>query len=260
MEHGKELNLQEIFYALLNKIWLIVLCAILLGAGMYLYTDHFVTPMYQASVTFYVNNSAAVSESSQNLTSNDLAASQRLVDTYITILENRYEVMEKVADKVEERTGYRPSEGAIRSMMSAGSINSTEVFRVSISSADPTLATVIANAIADVAPGEIEAVIQGSSARVVDRARTPQAPYAPNKAAKAMYGMILGAMLAVVYIVIRVLLDVRIKSEEDLAQISDTPVLGTIPDFEMDGKNGNYAYSGGKYYTSRDYSSKKEDK
>ncbi len=264
MEHGKEINFQQLFYTLVNKIWLIALSGVLFGAALYLYTDNFIPAQYRASVTFYVNNSASINETSQNVTTYDLTASQRLVNTYITILENRHEVMEKVADKVEERTGYRPSEASIRNMMSAGSVNETEVFKVSISNRDPVLATVIANAIADVAPGEIEAVIRGSSARVVDRARQPSAPYYPNKTTNTMYGVICGILIAVIYVIIRVLMDVRVKGEEDLARLSDAPVLGTIPDFDMDGKSGNYAYSGGKYYSSRsyaskDYSSKQED-
>ena len=44
-------------------------------------------------------------------------------------------------------------------------------------------------------------------------------------------GAIAGILLIVVILTVRDLLDVRIKSEEDLAEISDLPVLGRIPAF-----------------------------
>ena len=43
-----------------------------------------------------------------------------------------------------------------------------------------------------------------------------------------------------------VLLDVRVKGEEDLALISNAPVLGLIPDLAMESKD-SYGYSGYKY-------------
>lgn len=241
MEKTKEINLQEIFYALLEKIWLIILCAFLIGMAVYLYTDNFVTPMYKASVTFYVNNSTSLEGENGTISSSDLATSQRLVDTYVTILQKRYDVMVKVADEVEAETGVRPNETSILGMMEASAINDTEVFSVSISHADPEMATAIANAIAKVAPGEIESVINGSSAKVVDYAREPKAPYTPNKTSNTIYGALIGALIAIIYVIIRVLMDVRVKGEEDLAQISNAPVLGVIPDFDSEEKD-SYAY------------------
>ena len=42
---------------------------------------------------------------------------------------------------------------------------------------------------------------------------------------------------------LQVMLDVRIKDEEDLARICDAPVLGNIPDFNAQGKSSGYAYT-----------------
>ena len=240
MDKKKELNLREIFYALVSRIWLIVLCAAVMGVAVYLYTANFVTPLYRASIKIYVNNSVEEYPLAGNISSSDLATSQRLVESYIIIL-NDYSVMEQVAQKVEQNHGYKVTAGQIQSMMSAGAVNETEIFAVNISHPDPDVAVAIADSIAEVAPGAIGKIIKGSSAAIVSEARRPAAPYTPNRLTNAVYGATVGVLLAVMYVVIRVMMDVRIKDEEDLALISEAPVLGVIPNFEG-GEKDDYTY------------------
>jgi len=242
MEKTREINLQEIFYALLNRLWLIVLCACIAGAAVYGYTANFITPLYRASVTIYVNNYST--DSVGIITSSDLATSQKLVDTYVTILQER-SVLEKVSEKVLETTGKAVSPGAILGMMNASAKNETEVFAVHISHADPDMAKCIADAIADVGPKFIEKIVEGSSTRIVSSAVRPSAPYTPNRMQNTVYGAMIGAVAAIAFVVLRVLMDVRIKGEEDLAQVSDAPVLGVIPHFETEEKDG-YGYKTGE--------------
>lgn len=233
MERTKEIDLQAVFQALLRKIWLIVLCAVLFGAAAWGYTTYFVTPMYQASISIYVNNST-VNTNTNTITSSDLNTAQKLVNTYMAILES-----DTVLDRVAEEVGSNLSADQIRKVMTAESINETEVFRVMIADKDPDLAAKIANTVAKVAPNEIEEIVTGSSAKIVDYAKVPAAPSSPNVSRNALLGVVLGVVLAVVIVVIQVLLDVRIRDDADLLQISDAPILGRIPDFTVEEKNGS---------------------
>ena len=245
MEKTKEINLQELFYAMINRIWLIVLSAVVLAVAVYIYSSNFITPRYQATVTLYVNNTVA---DTSEISSSDLATAQRLVDTYVAILQ-QYSVMEKVADRVEEEVGKRPNPESIMNVISASAINETEVFTITVNHTNAKMAMTIANAIADVAPGVIESIVVGSSAKIVDYARMPRGPYTPNNVRNAIYGAIVGALLAMAYVIIWVLTDVRVNGEEDLALISNAPVLGLIPNFDADEKS---SYS----YQRREYTSK----
>ena len=243
----KEFNIQELLYAILNKLWLIILAAAVCGAGMYIYTAKAITPMYRTSVTMYVNNSTKFLDGEQQtdyIASTDLSTSERLVATYITILESNT-VLEDVSNAVYETTGRRVSPGMIRSAMSAGSINETEVFRVSISHSDPAMAQAIANAIADAAPAALANIVEGSSTKVVDRAGLPAAPYYPSTMRNAVLGVLIGGFLAVAIVAVTVLMDVRVRSEEDLARLSQAPVLGVIPDFDVVAEKG-YSYTSKK--------------
>ena len=243
MDNIKELNLTEILSALVRKLWLIVLCAVVLGAGARIYTDNFVTPMYRSTVSIYVNNSITTNNTTMGISASDLATSQRLVATYINILRSNT-VLDKVAERVQQEHDLNVSAAAIRAMMTAGSMGETEVFEVSISSANPKIAAAIANAIAEVAPAEIAYFVEGSSTKIVDYAKVASAPYSPNTTQNTTFGMLGGALIAVCVIVLQTLLDVRVKGEEDLAAISDAPVLGMIPDLAMEIKDG-YGYKAG---------------
>ena len=241
MENIKEINLAELLSALLRKLWLIVVCAIVAGALSYVYTSNFVTPMYRSRITIYVNNMMENSNTNNHtITANDLATSQRLVSTYINILKS-----DRVLDVVAAEVG-GVSASDIRSMLTAASLNETEVFEVNISNSDPQLAATIANAIAKIAPRHIEDIVEGSSTKIIDEAKVASVPYSPNKAQNTTFGMIGGAVVAVCFVVLQALLDVRVKGEEDLAQISSAPVLGLIPDLAIESKDA-YGYSGYKY-------------
>lgn len=240
MEKAKEINILALGKSLLRKAWLIVLCAVVFGIGGYIYTDQCVAPMYRSSVLLYVNNTVQ-KENTGNISASDLATSQRLVKTYIIILRSD-PVMEKVAADLERNTGKKLSGGAINGMISAGAEDDTEVFRVSVSSTDPVLAAQIADSVAKVAPKEIETVIIGSSAKVVQQATVAGAPYSPNKTRQAALTAIIGAVLAVAFVLIREFMDVRIKSEEDLAQICDAPILGYIPELNQESTT-KYSYT-----------------
>ena len=83
-----ELGLQQLVSALLKKSWLIVVASILCAALMLGFTYYFVTPKYESSTMFYVNNST-LSLNDVSLSSGDINTRKDLVDSYIVILNSR---------------------------------------------------------------------------------------------------------------------------------------------------------------------------
>lgn len=234
MDERIELDLRALFSAMMKKAWLIVICAFLLGALSLGYTALFVTPQYQASVIMYVNNSTTTSENNNNyISAADLATAQRLVLTYVNIIKS-----DTVLSKVAKEAGLNMSPAKIRSMMTSASIDETELFQVVITSPNADLSARIANAIAEVAPDAISEILDGSSAKIVDYAKVPNGRSSPSFTKNTILGALVGALLAVGLIIIQMLMDVRIKSEDDLAKISQVPVLGSIPDFTSQKKGG----------------------
>ena len=223
MEDVMELDVKVMLREILKRAWIIVLCAVIAASATLLCTVNFVTPTYKASVTLYVNNST---DNTGVVSSQALSVALQLVKTYVNVIKS-----EAVLNQVIEKTGMNLTATEIREMLSAQSIEKTEMFEVSIISPNPQMSADIANAIANVAPGEISEIIQGSNAKVVDYARVPTERYGPNYFGNTILGGIFGVFLAVAAILVSLLLDNRVKNEDDLLRICQVPVLGTIPDF-----------------------------
>lgn len=223
MEETMEINLKEVYKALLKGAWIIMLCAVIVGSAVLVYTVNFVTPMYQSHVTLYVNNG---SDDSGIISSNRLAVQLQLVNSYVAIIES-----DTVLEKVISDSGFNLTAKDIREMLTAEPVEETEMFRVKITSPDPQMSADIANAVANVAPAEISKIIEGSSAKVIDYAKVSNGRSSPSYTTNTIAGALVGALLAATVIVLRVCLDMRVKSEEDLMKICSVPVLGAIPDF-----------------------------
>ena len=241
MENIKDIKIEALFSALLRRIWLVVLCAVILGALSYAYTVNFITPIYNSSIKVYVNNksTAANNTISAGISQTDLTTAQRLVDIYLQILKS-----DRVLEPVAEAVGDGYTADHIRGLMTGVALNETGVFEVWVAHPNPEMAARIANAVADVAPPYIEDILEGSSTKIIDRAKPASKPVSPNVTQNTTLGMVGGAILAAGFVILQTLLDVRIKSEEDLSALSSAPVLGLIPDLATDNKEskGYYGY------------------
>ena len=236
-----EIDLKRLFSALLDKAWLVGIAAILCAVLTFVGTFFFITPTYQSSAMFYVNNTdISVGGTNLTLTPSDISASRGLVDTYIVILKTR-ETLLDVLDYAEVDISY----GTLRGMIHASAVDETEVFRVTVTSADPYQAEKLANAIAHVLPKRISIIIEGSSAKVVDAAVVASAPSAPSYTKNTMMGFVVGLVLSAAVVVVVTLLDITIRTEEDIIQSCKHPVLAAVPDMTVHGKGGSY-YGYGK--------------
>lgn len=244
---GTQLDILEIVFAVIRKWWLVVVSMLLCGTIAFCYAAFKITPLYRTSAMVYVSNtnSSVVDTSRLNLSGVDMAdlnVSSRLVRTYLVILRSRT-TLERVIEKADLPYSYE----ALLGMISASAVDETEVFSITVTSPSPEEAEKIANTITDVLPEVISMVLEGSSTKIVDYAIIPGGKVSPNVTKYTLTGMLLGALLGVGIIVLTVLLDYKIHTEEYLAEnFPDLPLLALVPDIG--------AESGKGYYSSRYYS------
>lgn len=240
-----EIDLLHIFSLLYHKIWIIILTALLFGIATFGYSEFNMTPTYQSSAMFYVNNKISIGSTSVSLSSSDITASQSLVDTYIVILKTR-----NTLESVIDRGNYKLSYGQLNSMISASAVNSTEVFKVTVTDTNPERACSIANTITQILPDKISEIVSGSSAKVVDYAVINPVKIGPNVSKYTLIGCAVGVILSCVIIVLKDLLDDTIKSDDYLmSNYEDIPVLAAIPNLSK--SDNSYYYN---YYNKRKYS------
>ena len=234
-----EIDLGKLARFLFGYWWAILASAVILAVLAFGCTRFAVTPLYRSGVTIYVNNVNAPGQQIETITGSNLAAAQKLVSTYVNIIKS-----DTVLKDVIKTAKLEAKPEDIRKMMSAKQVEETEMFQVFISNPNPKTAAYIANAIANVAPKRIAGFVEGSSAKIVDYASEAEKPYTPSYTKNIALGFLLGAILACIVLTLRYLFDMRVKTEDDLKQYFDAPVLGIIPSFEQKRKSG-YGYGYG---------------
>lgn len=240
-----EIDLQRLVNAVLKRLWVIIIASIV-GAAVALFgTLLLISPKYESSAMFYVNNSnISVGDVSVSMSSGDLSTSRGLVKSYIVILNTR-ETLKDVIDYADVDL----TVGELSGMISAASVDNTEIFKVTVTSPDPNEAQQVANAIAYILPKRIGTIIEGTSAQIVDSAVAAANPSSPSYTNNTLIGFALGLLLSVAIIVLRELFDITIRTEEDIAMACPHPVLAAVPDMEAQSKGGygyGYGYGYGK--------------
>lgn len=236
-----EIDLPRLAGALVKRSWLIGIVAVLCAVVTFLGTLLFVTPQYQSTAMFYVNNSSlSISEAALSISSSDLSVSRGLVKSYIVILKTR-----GTLNDVIDYSGVDRTYSQLKGMIAAAPVDSTEIFEVVVTSEDPEEAERISEAIAHILPKRISSIIEGTSAKVVDYAVLPTKAASPNYTKNTMIGFVFGMLLSAAIILFNALLDNTIRNEEDITSTVKYPVLTAVPDLMDSGKGKGKYY---KYY------------
>lgn len=231
-----EIDLRRILLMFWHRAWIILLVAILTAAIGFSYAWFFITPTYSSSIQLYVNNNY---ENSPGFSSSQLTASQQLADTYMVIMRSR-----NVLNEVAKETGLPYSYSQLRGMISASSVQETEVFQVTVTCEDPAHAKTIANALAKVLPGKIKEIVKASDAEVVDYAVENRNPVGPSYKKYTLIGAVFGIVVVVGIIAVMEIMDTTINSEEYLTHVyKEYPLLAVIPG----AKSSKSSYYKGSY-------------
>lgn len=233
-----EIDFQSIVGAVWKKNWIISLVSVLCATLSLLASLFLISPKYQSAAMFYVNNNSfSVGETALNITSSDITASKNLVNSYIVILKSRTCLIDVIDYASVNRTYEELAE-----MITAESVDDTEIFEVIVESTNPQEAEKIANAIAYILPKRISSIIEGTSAKIVDSAVVASKPSSPSYVKNTLLGFVLGIIMSVGVVAFRELFDITIRSEEDITRISKHPVLAAVPDMLSPSKGGYYGY------------------
>ena len=212
--------------ALWSRIWTIAVSSVLCAVIAFLTAAFIITPKYASSVMLYVNNSSfSLGNTSFSISPSELTAAQSLAKTYIVILKNRT-TLEQVIEKSDVDYTYEE----IDEMITAKTVNETEVLQITVTSDDPTEAARIVNCIAEVLPTRIAEVIEGASMKVVDVGVVDDDKISPSITVYTLVGFILGFVVSVLTIAIIALLDDTIHDDEYILRNYDYPILAKIPD------------------------------
>ena len=214
---------------ILKKGWKLMIIFLLLGAAAsYAISTYFITPMYSSNLSLYVMSSNSVNQN----TASDINFSSRLARTYIIILQEST-VREQVANKLHTKI----SAGQLAGMVTFEAVDDTEVIKISATSSDPELSAEICNVYGSVAPEVLQRVVKAGSVEIIGKAKASGSPISPNIRNNTLYGAVAGVAVAIVIVLLRVLIDNTVQSEEEFKRIVGIPVWASIPSFTNSAKD-----------------------
>jgi len=244
-----EIDLRRVLDAVVKKIWVVLLVTVLSCIMALIGTKRFVTPLYQSKAMFYVNNrNISLGDTAISMSSGDLSVSRNLVNTYIVVLNARSTLVDVI-----DYAGVDYTYEELKKMISAESVDETEIFQVVVTSPDRLEADNIADAITYILPKKISNIIEGTSAKIVDTAIVAASPSSPSVAKNTVLGAIVGMMASIGIIALIEIFDSTIRTEDDIESVSKYPILASVPDMMSSSKEGSYS----SYY---DTGSKKKKK
>lgn len=237
-----EVNLAPLLSALLKKLWLIILGAIVGALLFYTVSVILIKPTYRSSFTAFVNNQTQSQIQKNAVSSADLQASRELVQTYSRILTSNNMLKAALEFDPQLDIDYDDFSAYVTTEVE----DKTQIIKVNVTSKDSNGSYNIANAIANAAPDYMKTVVEGSSMKIVDDPKPPKAKFGPNYFSYGLLGFVIGLLLTLIYVLVKYFRDDTIKSEGDLEGRYNLPVVGIIPNLNetkgMDYASYDYYY------------------
>lgn len=230
---NSDTNLIVIIRLLLSRFYWIILSGLLLAAIVFVSLKLFVTPTYESRVSFYVYNSSDTATHG-TINNSDLQAAESLAETYSKILGSN-SVLDAVIDDLGDDINITRRE--LSKMTRASVISDTQLLEVVITSTDPQFSCKVASSFATVASTEIVRITKAGGVEVVDRPEVPTEIASPRILFDTVLSFIIGAVIASIIIVVRMLSDITIYLPEDLERIDNVTLLGQIPEINISDAN-----------------------
>ena len=212
--------------ALLHKLWmkklLILFTAFYFAAFSFLGTYFFIQPTYTSTTRIYVVNQAT---DNKNLSAQDLQAGTYLVNDYKEIITSNDVLSEVIKDEK-----LNLSEAELSKMVSVNIPTDTRLISISVKAKTGQDAQVLANKVREVASKKIKTVTKVEDVTTLEEAKLPSSPSSPNIKRNVLFGAILGGFVAIVAVLVREVLDDRIRRPEDVEDVLEMTLLGIVPD------------------------------
>ena len=212
--------------ALLHKLWtkklLILFTAFYFAVFSFLGTYFFIQPTYTSTTRIYVVNQAT---DNNNLSAQDLQAGTFLVKDYKEIITSNDVLSEVIKDEKLNMT-----EAELAKMISVDIPTDTRLISISVKAKTGQDAQVLANKVREVASKKIKNVTKVDDVTTLGEAKLPSSPTSPNIKRNVLLGAILGGFVAIVAVLVREVLDDRIRRPEDVEDVLGMTLLGIIPD------------------------------
>ena len=224
------ISLQDLFKTLKKRAVLILLAMLLAVTVAGVVSFVFLTPIYQASTQILVNQQKV--EQNQ-FNTQDIQANLQLINTYNVIIKSP-----AILSKVIENLDLNTTPAALNTKITVNSAQNSQVVNVSVQDPEPYMAVDIANTTAEVFQEEIQKLMNVDNVNILSPAVLAEnpSPIKPDPFLNMAIAAVVGLMLGVGIAFLLEYLDTTVKTEQDIEELLDLPILGLvspITDHEM---------------------------
>ncbi len=214
-----EIDLKEILFLLLNN-WKSIFLAMLVGAVL-LGTFHtfLLHPSYEAEAELYITNTDSM------ITFSDIQLSAALTDDYAQIIKSRT-VLKQVIKELLLDLDY----DELRDLIDVNNPDSTHIIEIRVTCDDLELSRNIANALLNISIRQIYKIIGSSEPTVIDYSEAKAVTdVTPSLYLYMLIGALIGAVLVCAVLIVRMMMNTTMKSEEDVEKYLHLPILAAVP-------------------------------
>lgn len=230
------IDLSRIASALLHKIWLIILVALLSSTAVYFYSKATYVENYVSSATLAFTTTQGVPKTDGNANETGFSTqkkhyTEKDVERYQFLLKSDV-MVQKVFYALEGE--YTP--GEIEESLSVSSTSVTGFFVISVMSTDYQFCEQAIAVLIGTFPDYLKSFDTGLGIDVIKNARPPIVVNESQATNKALYGFIAGMALVIFVIMVTELLNDTVRGTEDIRNKINVKLLGTVPTVRFGGK------------------------
>lgn len=216
------ITLQDIFKTLKKRLSLIIILTIIALAISAVVSYFVITPIYQSSTQILINQEKT---EVNTFSSQDIETNLQLINTYNVIIKSPA-ILSLVIDELDLNT----TPAALTNKITVNNAEDSQVVNITVQDPDPQRAVDIANKTAQVFQAQIKTLMQVDNVSVLTPAVLGgnPSPVKPDPMLNMAIAAVIGLMLGVGLAFLLEYLDTTVKTEEDIEELLNLPVLGLI--------------------------------
>jgi capsular polysaccharide biosynthesis protein len=227
-EENEVIDLTEILSAVRQHLLELIFVTLVAALVGFTASKFLMNPKYDSSALMIVNTRQDVNA---NVTSDQINSATKLVSTYSIIIKS-----DTVLQQVIDNLGLNLTYAKLNKRVTVAAVDDTQVMKITVQSDSPEWARQVCEQIITVAPDVIKEAVEAGSVKVISNPSLATEPVSPNIKKNTMLAAAVGFVLVIGIIVLQVLLDNKINTEEDVTKYLDMTVLGVIPQYDQGGK------------------------
>lgn len=227
-EENEVIDLTEILSAVRQHLLELIFVTLVAALVGFTASKFLMNPKYDSSALMIVNTRQDVNA---NVTSDQINSATKLVSTYSIIIKS-----DTVLQQVIDNLGLNLTYAQLNKRVTVAAVDDTQVMKITVQSDSPEWARQVCEQIITVAPDVIKEAVEAGSVKVISNPSLATEPVSPNIMKNTMLAAAVGFVLVIGIIVLQVLLDNKINTEEDVTKYLDMTVLGVIPQYDQGGK------------------------